>query len=304
MNNIIINRNLIKKISSFLKKANSLKYLNPNIFETIDGYKEIDYMSFNDYYLEYIANLPRLDFENAAKISREVYQLYGKEKEFDRILEKLINNYNIDTGSLNKDDDNCITKASESRVLLSGTYYDVVLLCHEIGHKLRYDDSMNPSDIMDSFLFETPSIILEFAASDYLRDNYGIDINAEQLRKTHVLSMKRENGIENNIFLTVIKLIKEGKLSIINLYKEFIKNTNIIEYLNRQGSSIETCVDEAIAAYSYDIGYILGNYTNGSDNKMEILNMLLKYKDKGINMPFTMDDEIIKDAFGRQKYTK
>ena len=304
MNNIIINRNLIKKISSFLKKANSLKYLNPNIFETIDGYKEIDYMSFNDYYLEYIANLPRLDFENAAKISREVYQLYGKEKEFDRILEKLINNYNIDTGSLNKDDDNCITKASESRVLLSGTYYDVVLLCHEIGHKLRYDDSMNPSDIMDSFLFETPSIILEFAASDYLRDNYGIDINAEQLRKTHVLSMRRENGIENNIFLTVIKLLKERKLSIINLYKEFIKNTNIIEYLNRQGSSIEACVDEGMSAYSYDIGYILGNYTNSSDNKIEILNMLLNYKDNGINMPFTIEEEIIKEALEYQKYTK
>ena len=304
MNNIIINRNLIKKISSFLKKANSLKYLNPNIFETIDGYKEIDYMSFNDYYLDYIANLPRLDFENAAKISREVYQLYGKEKEFDRILEKLINNYNIDTGSLNKDDDNCITKASESRVLLSGTYYDVVLLCHEIGHKLRYDDSMNPSDIMDSFLFETPSIILEFAASGYLRDNYGIDINAEQLRKTHVLSMRRENNIEKNIFLTVIKLLKERKLSIINLYKEFSKDTNIVEYLNRQGSSIETCVDEGMSAYSYDIGYILGNYTNSSDNKIEILNMFLKYKDNGINMPFTIEEEIIKEALGYQKYTK
>ena len=304
MNNIIINRNLIKKISSFLKKANSLKYLNPNIFETIDGYKEIDYMSFNDYYLDYIANLPRLDFENAAKISREVYQLYGKEKEFDRILEKLINNYNIDTGSLNKDDDNCITKASESRVLLSGTYYDVVLLCHEIGHKLIYNNSMYPSDIMDSFLFETPSIILEFSASNYLRDTYGVDINADGLRKIHVLSMKRENSIENNIFLIIIKLLKAKKLSVINLYKELIKNIDIVEYLNRQGSSIETCVDEGISAYSYDIGYILGNYTNNSDNKIEILNVILKYKDNGINMPFTIEEEIIKETLGYQKYTK
>ena len=79
-------------------------------------------------------------------------------------------------------------------------------------------------------------------------------------------------------------------------YKEFIKNTDIVEYLNRQGSSIESCVNEGISAYSYDIGYILGSYINNSENKSENLNMLLKYKDNGINMPFTIDERIIKGA--------
>lgn len=304
MDNSIINIDLLKKINSFLKKADSLRYLDPNIFETIDGYKEINDISFTDYYLEYIKNLPKLDFENAVKISREVYQLYGKEKDFDRILERLISNYSIDNGSLNKDDDNCITKASESRVLLSGTCYDVVLLCHEIGHKLRYDNSMNSSDIMDSFFFETPSIIFEFTASNYLRDKYGIDISANELRKAHVLSTKRDNSIENDIFSIIINMLKERKLSVINLYKEFIKNSDVVEYLNRQNSSIETCVDEGMSAYSYDIGYILGNYINNSDNKTDYLNMILKYKDNGINMPFTISEGIVKEALGNPKYTK
>ena len=35
MDKSIININLLKKIASFLKKTNSLKYLDPNIFETI-----------------------------------------------------------------------------------------------------------------------------------------------------------------------------------------------------------------------------------------------------------------------------
>lgn len=304
MDKSIINIDLLKKIASFLKKANSLKYLDPNIFETIDGNKEINDMSFNDYYLEYIRNLPKLDFESVVKISREVYQLYGKEQEFDRILERLINNYSIDTGSLNKDDDNCITKASESRVLLSGTCYDVVLLCHEIGHKLRYDNPINLSDIMDTFFFETPPIIFELAASNHLRDNYGIDINAGELRKAHILSTTRENGIESDIFSVVINLLKERKISAVNLYKEFIKNPDIVEYLNRQDSSIESCVDEGISAYSYDIGYILGNYINNGDNKIQYLNMILKYKDKGINMPFTIEEGIIKESLANQKYTK
>lgn len=304
MSNIIINKNLIKKISLFLKQANSLKYLNPNIFETIDKYKEVNDITFNDYYLEYIRSLPKLNFENVVKISREVYQLYGKEKEFDKILERLTSNYSIADGSLNKDDDNCIINASESKILLSGTYYDVVLLCHEIAHKLRCNNYTNQSDIMDSFLFETPSIILEFSANDYLRDNYGIDINADELRKTHVLSIQRRNNIENNIFLTVIKLLKEKKLNAVNLYIEFIKNENIIEYLNCQDSSIEECVDEKISAYSYDIGYILGNHTRNSNNKIEFLNMILYYKDNGINMPFTIEEGTINEALGCQKYTK
>lgn len=304
MDNSIINVELLKKIISFIKKTKSLKYLDPSIFDRIDGNKELNDMPFTDYYLEYISNLPKLDYESVIKISREVYQLYGKEKEFDSILEKLISNYSIDTGSLNKEDDNCITKASESRVLLSGTCYDVVLLCHEIGHKLRHSNSMNISDIMDSFFFETPSIIFELAASNHLRDNYGIDINAGELRKAHILSTTRENNIENNIFSIVIDLLKERKLSTVNLYKEFVKNKDIVEYFNRQGSSIESCVDEGISAYSYDIGYILGNYINNGDNKREYLNMILKYKDNGINMPFTIEEGIIIESLGNQKYTK
>lgn len=304
MDNSIINVDLLKKILSFLKKNNSLRYLDPNIFERIDRNKEFNDIPFTDYYLEYIKNLPRLDFETTVKISREVYQQYGKENDFDRILEGLRSNCGIDIGSLNKDDDNCITKASESRVLLSGTCYDVVLLCHEIGHKLRFDNSKKSTDIMDSFFFETPSIILEFTANDYLRDNYGIDIKADELRKVHILSIKRENGIENNIFQIVMSLLEGKRLNIINLYKEFIKNSDIVEYFNKQGSSIKDCIDEGMTGYSYDIGYILGEYVNNSDNRVELLNMLLKYKDNGINMPFTIEEENVKAILGNQKHIK
>lgn len=304
MDNSIINVGLLKQIHSFLKDCDSLRYLDPNIFDNIDKSKGNNNVSFVEYYLEYINSLPKLDFESVVKISREVYQLYGKEKEFDRILENLKSSYSIDKGTLNKDDDNCITKASESRVLLSGTCYDVVLLCHEIGHKLRFDGFKNSPDIMDSFFFETPSIILEFTASDYLRDNYGIDIKADELRKAHILSIKRENCIENNIFQIVISLLKEKRLNIINLYKEFIKNSDIVEYFNKQGSSIKDCIDEGMTGYSYDIGYILGEYVNNSNNRVELLNMLLKYKDNGINMPFTIEEEIVKAALGNPKHIK
>lgn len=79
MDNSIINVDLLKKILSFLKKNNSLRYLDPNIFERIDRNKEFNDIPFTDYYLEYIKNLPRLDFETTVKISREVYQQYGKD---------------------------------------------------------------------------------------------------------------------------------------------------------------------------------------------------------------------------------
>ena len=82
MDNSIINVDLLKKILAFMKKTNSLKYLDPNIFETIDEHKEINEIPFTDYYLDYIKNLPRLDLENVVKISREVYQQYGREKDF------------------------------------------------------------------------------------------------------------------------------------------------------------------------------------------------------------------------------
>ena len=304
MSNSIINISLLKQIRSFLKECDSLKYLNPNIFENIDKSKENNNMSFTDYYLDYINSLPKLEFTNVVKISREVYRLYGKEKEFDEILGKLKNSYSIDKGSLNKDDDNCITKASENRVLLSKTYYDVVLLCHEIGHKLRFDNSKKSDDIMDSFLFETPSIILEFTANDYLKDNYGIDIKVDELRKAHILSIKRENSIENKIFQIVMSLLKRKGLNVINLYKEFIKNSDIVEYFDKQGSSIKDCILEGITDYSYDIGYILGEYVNNSDNRVELLNMLLMYKDNGIDSPFNIEEELINTALKTEEFTK
>lgn len=304
MNNTIINKDLIIKINSFLKKAESLRYLDANIFESIDSYKKLETSDFNEYYLDYISSLPKLDFETAVKISREVYQSYGKENEFDDIINKLINNNSIDNGSLNKDDDNCITKASESRILLSGTYYDVILICHEVGHKLKSINNLNNSDIMDGFFFETPSITLELSANDYLKDIYGIDINADELRKKHVLSIQRGNDIESNIFSTVMRLLKERKLNVVNLYIKFMKNPSIIEYFNQQDSTIEDCIEEGMSNYSYDIGYILGNYIKNNSNRNEILNMILDCKDNGINIPFSIDEEIIKESLSSQKYTK
>ena len=296
MNNTIINKDLLMKVISFLKKSNSLNNLDPNIFATIDGYRENSDVDFNSYYLEYIGSLPKLDFETAVKISKEVYQMYGKENDFDKILEGLLNNHCIDYGSLNKDDDNCLTRASESRILLSGTYYDVVLLCHEVGHKLRNNNDIHQSDIMDTFFFETPSIMLEFAANDYLRDVYGVDIGADELRKKHVSSIKKEDNTENSVFLSVMRLLRERKLNAVNLYVEFIRNRNMTEYLNRQGVSIENCVDEGMSNYSYIIGYILGEYIRNSNNRSEILNMVLNYKDNGINAPFTIDPRVINEA--------
>lgn len=304
MDNCLINIELIKKFHYFLKETNSLKNLDPNIFECIDKNKEISNLPFSDYYLEYISNLPKLDFESVIKISREVYQLYGKEKDFDAILDGMIKSNSISNGSLNPSDDNFIMKTSESRVLLSGTCYDVVLLCHEVGHKLRYDNSINQSDIIDSFFFETPSIIFELEANGYLRDNYGIDISADELRKTHILSTQKENSVKSSIFSIIINLLKEGKLNVVNLYREFSKDKRFVEYLNRENSSIETCVEEGISTYSYDIGYILGSYVNNSENKVELLNIILKYKDKGITMPFTIEEGIIEGTLVSDKYTK
>ena len=304
MTNIIINSDLTKKIFSFLETSNSLKFLDPSIFETIDKYKENNDIDFNNYYLEYISGLPKLDFKTVVKISREIYKNYDKEQDFDNILEKLVSNYCIGNGSLNPNDDNCITKAHESRVLLSGTYYDVVLLCHEIGHKLRYNNFTSNTDIMDDFFFETPSIILELAANDYLRNNYGVAIKADQLRNDHVLSIKRNNSIDRNIFLTIIELLKKERLNTVNLYNELTKNQEIMEYLCKQNHSIEECLAEVFLNYSYDIGYILGSYVISSDNKVDLLNMYLKYKDNGINMPFTISESMIKSAFNPFRYTK
>lgn len=299
MSNAIINTDLLKKVMQFLKENRSLNYLDPDIFKNIDEHKEIIDVSFNDYYLEYIKKLPKLDFETAVRISREVYQQYGMENEFDRIFEWLRNNYGIDNGSLNKDDDNCIINASDSRVLLSGTYYDVVLLCHEIGHKLRSGNSLYSSleqdDVMDAFFFETPSIVFELAANNLLKENYGVDIRADEMRKLHVLSINRE---EHDVFSIIIDLLKKRRLNAINLYIELIKNQTVVEHFKRKGSSIRSSFEEGLFSYSYDIGYILGNYINNNEGKIEKLNTILNYKYNGITMPFTIDESIISASLG------
>ena len=292
---------LLKKIITFLKDTNSLKYLDPNIFEMIDNHKETIDLDYEDYFLKYVSNLPKLDFENVVKISREVYQIYGKEKEFDAILERLLNNYCINPGSLNKEDNNCITNAKEDSILLSGTCYDVVLLCHEIGHKIRCENYVGPSDIMDSFFFETPSIMIELTAGNYLRDNYGIDINIDELRKKHVLSLKRNTSVENKIFFIILNLQKERKLNVLNIYRVFMNNKDIIEYLSKPNTSIRDCVDLVLTSYAYDIGYIVGIH---NDNNKGLLNTILTIKDNGLNCRFSMEEEMIKSALEDEKYTK
>ena len=297
-------KTILKKIYSFFKSNDDIKNIDPTIFDNIDASKESNGINFEDYFLDYLDDLPELDFESAIKISREVYQSFGKETEFDSILEQLINSHSIESGSLNKEDENCVTKATESRIILTGTCYDVILLCHEIGHKLRYDDSYAPANLSDSFLFETPSIIMELAASDHLRDNYGINLNVDDLRRTHVLSKQKEDSIETKVFSTVMQTIKEGKPSIISMYKKVLSDKDIALYLSREDTSIENCVDEGLTDYSYDVGYILGHYTNNADNKIDLLNAFLKYKDKGIDFPFTVDKETIKEAVSSKEQVK
>lgn len=298
-----MNEQLLEKINIFLKNSSSLNYLDPNIFDMINEHKRINEIPFDDYYLEYISSLPKLDFESAAKISREVFQMYGKENEFDNILERLKTGYYIDMGNLDKNDNNCVLKATESRILLSGTYYDVIMLCHEIGHKLKYDNSLNIYDsITNSFFFETPSVMLELSANDYLREFYNIDIKADELRKIHISSIARENNIETYIFNIIMNLKKYGKLSSSNLYNALMQNEDVINYLNSPNISIENSVSEGIESYSYDIGYILGNYANSCDNKRELLNLFLQLKSKGLNTPFTIDESIIGESLEKHRF--
>lgn len=76
---------------------------------------------------------------------------------------------------------------------------------------------VNSTDIIGTLFFETPSIIFELSASNYLRENYDIDIHADELRKLHILSISREKSTSNNIFLTVMSLLKERKLNAVSL---------------------------------------------------------------------------------------
>ena len=77
-----------------------------------------------------------------------------------------------------------------------------------------------------------------------------------------------------------------------------------MKYFDKQGSSIKDCILEGITDYSYDIGYILGEYVNNSDNRVELLNMLLMYKDNGIDSPFNIEEELINTALKTEKFTK
>lgn len=294
-------RNIKEKIKLFLPKCGSLRKLDPNIFDNIDKYKEIDDLSYCDYYLEYIKSLPKLDKETAIRIAREVYQLFGREIDFDEILKYLNENNCINFGSLNKDDENCITKATESNVLLTGTYYDVILLCHVIGHKLRYGEYTPLPDIIDSLFFETPSIIMELAANDYLKDKYNVDISADEARKKQVLSIGRKNGVARTIFFIILDLLKKYELDDNNLYREIIKDESIVSYLSNPQTSIEDCVDQAMADYDYDIGYIMGNFASKNGNKTGILKMVLNYKDNGLIFEFTIGEDIIKEALGTNR---
>lgn len=298
-----MNEQVLEKINLFFEKSSSLNFLDPNIFDMINEHKEVNEIPFGDYYLEYISSLPKLDFDNTVKISREIFQMYGKETEFDSILERLKTGYYIDMGSLDKNDNNCVLNATESRILLSGTCYDVIMLCHEIGHKLKYDNSINEYDsITDSFLFETPSIILELSANDYLKDVYDVDINAGEFRKAHISSSVREENMETYIFNVIMNLKKAGKLNSSELYSELMKNSNVINYLNSPNATIENCVSEGLESYSYDIGYILGNYANACDNKTELLNWFLQLKNKGLNTPFTIDENMIEESLGNHRF--
>lgn len=298
-----MNEQVLEKINLFFEKSSSLNFLDPNIFDMINEHKEVNEIPFGDYYLEYISSLPKLDFDNTVKISREIFQMYGKETEFDNILERLKTGYYIDMGSLDKNDNNCVLNATESRILLSGTCYDVIMLCHEIGHKLKYDNSMNEYDsITDSFLFETPSIMLELSANDYLRDVYDVDINAGELRKTHISSSTREENMETHIFNVIMNLKKSGKLNSSELYSELMQNSDVVNYLNSPNTTIENCVSEGLESYSYDIGYVLGNYANACDNKPELLNWFLQLKNKGLNTPFTIDENMIEESLGNHRF--
>ena len=48
----------------------------------------------------------------------------------------------------------------------------------------------------------------------------------------------------------------------------------------------------------------MGEYVNNSDNRVELLNMLLMYKDNGIDSPFNIEEELINTALKTEEFTK
>ena len=146
------------------------------------------------------------------------------------------------------------------------------------------------------------TIINRGIANTRLRDFYDVDLKADELRKAHILSSTRENNIDTFIFDSIINLKKYEKLDASNLYNVLLQNESVINYLNGPNTSIESSVSEGLESYSYDIGYILGNYANSCDNKSELLNWILQIKSNGLKKPFTIDENIIADTLENHRF--
>lgn len=294
---------LSKKVKEFLENSKNIEYIDPSMFEMIDKNKENSTQDYLSYFLNHLKTLPTISFEDVVRISREVFKSMGREQDFDAILNRLRENGYISKGSLNIEDENCIVNAHESRILLSGTFYDVVLLCHEVAHKMNFDQENKYDPVMDEILFETPPIMMELAANDYVKEHYNIDIDGYNLRRSHVSTIKRNNEVEQRIFRIINALVKDGKLDYDNLYRELSKDSEIVEYFDSPIRSIERAYAEGVSDYSYDIGYILGNYANKRGMNKEILDIFLRIKEYGNNEAFTIDENVIKEALNEQGIT-
>ena len=306
---IAIDRKVSKKIYDFTEENKSFKYLNTSLFENIDKYKEQIDIDFTDYYIDRIKNLPKLSINNAVNISREVYKLYDKEKEFDEILNKLLTDKKIFTGTFDKNELNCITNSTQSKIFLSGTYYDVILLCHEIGHYLKKSNEFN-SSVFNELFFEVPSVTLELEADKLLKDKYKVKIDADKIRMMHIFSIKREPSIERDIFLNIMEALKPSEkhykkdyiptLVSGRLFQRLNKNPYFTEYLKKDNFSLGKCISEQISEYDYDIAYILGKYIINSKIKNELLDSILKYMDTNVTSIFSLDSEIIKNSLKKE----
>lgn len=306
---IAIDRKVSKKIYDFTEENKSFKYLNTSLFENIDKYKEQINIDFTDYYIDRIKNLPKLSFDNVVNISKEVYKLYDKEKEFDEILNKMLTDKKIFTGTLDKTKSNCITNSNQSKIFLSGTYYDVILLCHEIGHYLKKSNEFN-SSVFNELFFEVPSVTLELAADKLLKDKYKVKIDADKIRMMHIFSIKRESSIERDIFLNIMEALKPTErhykkdyiptLVSGRLFQRLNKNPYFTEYLKKDNFSLGKCVSEQISEYDYDIAYILGKYIINSKIKNELLDSILRYMDTNVTNIFSLDSEIIKNSLKKE----
>lgn len=306
---IAIDRKVSKKIYDFTSENKSFKYLNTSLFENIDKYKEQIDIDFTDYYIDCIKNLPKLSINNAVNISKEVYKLYDKEKEFDEILNKLLTDKKIFTGTFDKNELNCITNSTQSKIFLSGTYYDVILLCHEIGHYLKKSNEFN-SSVFNELFFEVPSVTLELAADKLLKDKYKVKIDADKIRMMHIFSIKREPSIERDMFLNIMEALqppgKNYKKNYIptlesgRLFQRLNKNPYFMEYLRKDNFSLGKCISEQISKYDYDIAYILGKYIINSKIKNELLDSILRYMDTNVTNIFSLDSEIIKNSLKKE----